>query len=126
MELIEQLTQKISEYNDNEQVAEGVFTCGVVTQLREKFPDKNVIIYHDQDSIATFGGATHYHLEFDLKLGFTKGYEIYVFDYGTFVRAGDGGNNNWRMAGNIERQDNKVKFWPVKGKEEALCVPITH
>ena len=32
-------------------------------------------------------------------MGFTKGYEIYVFDSGTFWLAGDGGYENWAYAG---------------------------
>jgi hypothetical protein len=48
-------------------------------------------------------------------LGFTKGYETYVFDSGTFTRAGECGFINWSFAGNFVQNDNVVVFSPVPG-----------
>ena len=97
----------------------------MIRQLNLEFPDKNVIIYHDQDSTINFEGGDHDHFEFDIGvLGFTKGYETYVFDSGTFTRAGDGGFVNWSFAGNFVQNDNVVVFSPVSGKTRALLMSV--
>lgn len=58
------------------------FTTSTVQRLIAAYPTKNAIIYHDQGSGYSFVGATHAHYELNVPLG-TKGYEIFVFDYGT-------------------------------------------
>lgn len=62
---------------------EGAFTQQTVQNLLDAYPTKNVIVYHDQDSYYDLSpDAVHAHYELDLLLGFTKGYEIWVFDTG--------------------------------------------
>ena len=93
----------------------------MIRQLNLEFPDKNVIIYHDQDSTVNFEGGDHDHFEFDIGvLGFTKGYETYVFDSGTFTLAGDGGTMNWLFMGNYMKDGDTVVFSPVNGTTRAL------
>jgi hypothetical protein len=88
----------------------------MIRQLTLEFPDKNVIIYHNQDSTVDFQGGGHNHFELSIGiLGFTKGYETYVFDSGTFTRAGEGGFVNWSFAGNFVQNDNVVVFSPHQG-----------
>ena len=54
--------------------------------------------------------AVHYHQELDIGLGFTKGYEIWVFDSGTFSLAGDGGYVNWAIGGCFSGPKTDVVF----------------
>lgn len=76
----------------------------MVTSLRNTYPNKNVIVYHDQDSQTNFVNGVHSHQELNLPDGpETQGYEIYVFDSGTFTLAGDGGYLNWCFAGDYDR-----------------------
>lgn len=68
-------------------------------------------MYHDQDCEYDLYGGVHEHVELDLtdSLG-TMGYEIWVFDYGTFELVGDGGYENWAISGNFVRDGNYVTF----------------
>lgn len=96
----------------------------MVRQLKLEYPDKNVIIYHDQDSAVDLEGEEHGHYELEILdiglISFTKGYETYVFDSGTFERAGDGGFINWSYLGNSVSDGDKVVFSPVQGTTRAL------
>ena len=65
--------------------------------------------------VASASDAVHVHQELDLGklLGFidlTQGYEIWVFDSGTFSLAGDGGYENWAFGGCFTRADTEVNF----------------
>lgn len=66
----------------------------------------------DQDSDASgLVNAAHQHVEFALGIfDFTKGYEIFVFDYGVFYRAGDGGYENWCTAGEFDLYNDKTEI----------------
>lgn len=75
----------------------------------------------DQNSNATgLVNATHQHVEFTLLdiaiFDFTKGYEVFVFDYGTFYRAGDGGYENWCTWGEFDEYDDntEIVYYPSK------------
>jgi hypothetical protein len=73
--------------------------------------NKNVLIFHDQASNAQLNGGVHQHYELSInKLGGTKGFEVWVFDDGTFERAGDGGYSNWGFTGCFEQSGSYVKF----------------
>jgi hypothetical protein len=99
----------------------------MIRQLTLEYPDKNVIIYHNQDSTVDFQGESHNHFELDIGvLGFTKGYETYVFDSGTFTRAGEGGFINWSFAGNFVQNDNVLVFSPIQGTTRALSVSVKY
>lgn len=68
---------------EDQAAKEGKFTQDTLDKLLDAYPNKNVIIYHDQDSYRDLSSdAVHAHYELDLLLGFTKGYEIWVFDTG--------------------------------------------
>ena len=54
--------------------------------------------------------AVHVHQELDIGLGFSQGYEIWVFDSGTFSRAGDGGFINWAFGGCFSENGAHVTF----------------
>jgi hypothetical protein len=95
--------------------AEGAFTQNTVTTLASQLPDKNIVIFHDQDSDTQFSDdAQHVHYELDIGLGFTQGYEIIAFTEGWFRRAGDGGWENWAIYGNWDDSygDGWIHFYP--------------
>jgi len=97
------------------QEAESAFTVHVISMLGSQFPGKNVLIYHNQKSTVSLSpDAVHYHYELSLvNLGivdFTQGYEIWVFDYGTFSLAGDGGYENWAIGGCFSGPSTDVVF----------------
>ena len=80
--------------------AEANFTQSMLADLRGRYPDRNVLIYHDTDTQTNLVNGVHKHVECDLGLGFTQGYEVWLFDSGDFTRAGDGGFINWAFSGN--------------------------
>ncbi|RDW67047.1 hypothetical protein BP5796_09796 [Coleophoma crateriformis] len=105
------LIKDIVDIDKDQHAAESQYTQSMVAQLRREYPDKNVIIYHDQDSHVEFdSSAVHEHQEFDIGLGMTEGYEIYVFDSGSFTLVGDGGYLNWCLGGDFDRNGNDVTF----------------
>jgi hypothetical protein len=107
----------ISQLDAQEHAAESAYTQALVAQLTRQYPDKNVIVYHDQDSQFNGVNAVHQHVE--LNLGFfstTQGYEVQIFDSGTFTLVGDGGYLNWCFGGNYDRNGNFVQFNPISGK----------
>jgi len=87
-------------------------------------PNKNIIVFHNQDSSWSFSGWAHMHHELSLGGPFhnTQGYEIYAFDYGNFTLTGDGGYENWALAGNFQRDPGSptVYFYPRPGSD---CTP---
>lgn len=97
------------------QDAESKYTTGIVSTLREQYPTMNVLVYHDQDSGYNLYGATHAHVEMDIFAGFSQGYEVWVFDYGTFELAGDGGYSNWAIGGNFDGPSSAVTFYSMNG-----------
>lgn len=98
-----------------QQKQRAAYTQSTVQELRNKYPDKNVVVFHNQESTYDFVNGEHYHHEVDLRrsLG-TYGFEIWVFDSGTFHLAGDGGHMNWSFAGTFVRESDKdVTFYPI-------------
>jgi hypothetical protein len=75
----------------------------------------NVLVYHNQDSGYNLYSATHAHVEFDIIFGFSQGYEVWVFDYGTFELAGDGGYQNWAIGGSFSGPSSDVTFYSMNG-----------
>jgi hypothetical protein len=75
----------------------------------------NVLVYHNQDSGYDLHSATHAHVEFDIIFGFSQGYEVWVFDYGTFELAGDGGYQNWAIGGSFSGPSSDVTFYSMNG-----------
>jgi hypothetical protein len=69
-------------------------------ELKQAYPYKNVMVVHPKHS-HNFVGSTHDHFELNMPCAGwgTRGYEIYVFDYGEFWLNGDRGYENWAFAG---------------------------
>jgi hypothetical protein len=114
----------IGQLDAKEHDIESAFTQSMVAQLTRQYPDKNIIIYHDQDS--QFNGVNSVHIHVECSLDFfswTQGYEVQVFDSGTFTLVGDGGYLNWCFGGNYERNGNTVTFNPIAGKFSATIYP---
>jgi hypothetical protein len=44
-------------------------------------------------------------------------YGVYVFCSGEFILKGDGGYINWGFRGSYKRNDNKVTFFSLGGKD---------
>ena len=87
------------------------FTQGVVDDLAKKNPGKNVIIFHAQCSKTNFKNSQHKHVEVNLATSGTKGYEILIFESGTFDLCGDGGFRNWAFSGCVKsRNGGHVEF----------------
>jgi hypothetical protein len=83
--------------NDDKE-ARSEFTQRLVSETRQKFPDRNVVVCHTKHHYRWDGtegqGWSHQHQEFDIQLGGTIGYEIYITKGGEFWREGDGGYLN--------------------------------
>jgi len=97
------------DFDNKAHAAESNFTQQMVISLGNQYPDKNRLVFHNQHSTYNLSpDAVHVHHELDIGLGFTYGYEIWVFDYGTFELAGDGGFINWAFGGCYSRQDGSA------------------
>ena len=102
---------------------ETAWTQTMIDTLRASYPNKNAMVCHVPSAQKLVNSIhTHYELplyDFGIKTGATQGYEIYVFDSGTFIREGDGGLNNWCFAGHYKREkgkfENHVTFFPIPG-----------
>jgi hypothetical protein len=83
--------------NDDKE-ARSEFTQRLVSETRQKFPDRNVVVCHTKHHYKWDGVQgqdwSHQHQEFDIQLGGTIGYEIYITKGGEFFREGDGGYLN--------------------------------
>jgi len=92
------------------------FVKAAVKSLHEGNPGYNVLIYHNQDSRYELSSdAVHDHYELPTLLGFTKGYEIFVFTSGSFDLAGDRGPSNWDFTrGCIKHNGKHVDFGDLK------------
>ncbi|KAK7039172.1 hypothetical protein VNI00_010076 [Paramarasmius palmivorus] len=92
----------------------GRFTQETVARSLAEHPDYNVVIVHPKHTANWEGEQgvdwAHRHQEFDVKLGGTIGYEIYVAKAGEFVLEGDGGFINWAFGGNFVRDDKHLTF----------------
>jgi|SRR5271154_1337607 hypothetical protein len=113
-DIIEIITD-IEDIDATEHEAESNFTQGVVLQLGESYPTWNaIVVTSDEDYNFTFNDYVYAHQECDIGLGFTKGYNIYMLDYGTFQLNGDGGFINWAFGGNYDYEDGDyVTFYPI-------------
>jgi hypothetical protein len=117
--LVEQSIQElinIGQLVAQEHATESAFTQALVAQLTRQYPDKNVVVYHDQDCKFNGVNAVHQHVECNLSFfSTTQGYEVQIFDSGTFTLVGDGGYLNWCFGGNYNRNGNFVQFNQISG-----------
>lgn len=76
------------------------------------------VVFHNVESTHNFVNEVHQYAEIDLAMSKRHyGLEIYVFDSGTFHRAGDGGWLNWAYGGNFHRDNpSDVTFFPIERK----------
>jgi len=110
-QVVNDILNTILNFDSNMQAAESYFTQHTVTSLWAQYPGKNILIFHNQNSLYHLSpDAVHLHYELDIGLGFTQGYEIWVFDYGTFSLAGDGGYENLAYEGCYSGPDINVIF----------------
>ncbi|KAF6747003.1 hypothetical protein DFP72DRAFT_1075827 [Ephemerocybe angulata] len=88
----------------------GEFTQKTVVEGRRLWPTLNWVICHPAHTTRFSGeqGVSwgHSHVEFDIKIGGTIGYEVYWFESGTFERHGDGGFLNWAFVGDVASTSN--------------------
>jgi hypothetical protein len=80
----------------------GEWTKQMSMKLKQENPYKNIMIVHVKHDL-NFAGSRHEHFELKMPcVGWgTRGYEIYVFDYGEFWLHGDRGYENWAFAGYV-------------------------
>ena len=135
--IVEKLITDIFNFDSDAHAAESNFTQQTIISLMNQYPDKNQLIFHNQDSTYSLGtfclicyrpflaeffsvNGTHVHHELDLGLGFTQGYEIWVFDYGNFSLAGDGGSENWAAGGCLSGPSSDVIFTQIQVENMTL------
>jgi hypothetical protein len=93
---------------------ESTFTQAVVQNISGELPKWNVIMYHDDNSVASFYNYTSNSTELDLHCFFKhQGYTIYIFEWGNFTLAGDGGFENWCFTGSYQQNGNQVTFYSM-------------
>ncbi|KAK0731032.1 hypothetical protein B0H67DRAFT_548862 [Lasiosphaeris hirsuta] len=88
------------------------FVKSAVADLRAEYSDWNVLIYHNQKSSYSLYNMAYYHYELDLGID-TKGYEIFIFEKGTFHLVGDGGYQNWGFGGCWDKSGSHVDFYTL-------------
>jgi len=71
------------------------FTTTTVDNLRNHFPNNNIMVVHGTSFHQTFQSSTHTHFGPSVTPPRTKGYDIYVFKSGEFCLNGDGGYENY-------------------------------
>jgi hypothetical protein len=97
-----------------EHKVEREFTQYVVQNISKTAPSWNVMMYHDEDSAVDFHNYTHRFTELALHcFGKTQGYDVYVFESGTFTLAGDGGYENWAFYGSFQQSGSQVTFYSM-------------
>ncbi|KAF5380436.1 hypothetical protein D9615_004667 [Tricholomella constricta] len=101
--LISKVVKKVKEDIEKDKKARGEFTKFVVNDGRRTAPQFNWAICHTKHR-HKFKGVRgkdwdHEHKEFDVIIGGTIGYEVYYTREGEFWNNGDGGWNNWAIAG---------------------------
>jgi hypothetical protein len=112
--------------NNNDHAYEEAYTKAVVSQIRDEYPNMNVMIVHSAHD-QNFQGCTHVHYEFQLFGGRTQGYEVYVFHSGTFKLNGDGGFINWCYDGNYTKDSDdghQLTFHELRSWLRSLLVRI--
>ncbi|RDB15046.1 hypothetical protein Hypma_005457 [Hypsizygus marmoreus] len=99
------LLKNILEDIERDNQARGRFTQELVYRLNQADWSFNYVVCHSKHTYSFAGRRGvdwgHYHEEFDIKVGGTRGYEIYWFRSGKFTLQGDGGYLNWAYVGNV-------------------------
>lgn len=116
LSIVDSVFDIVSSIDDAQHDQEGAFTQQTVADLAAQYPTYNILVYHDQDSGFEYVNGYHQHVELELVdgLGTTKGYEVWVFESGTFSLAGDGGFENWCFQGYWdEPEEGYVEFYSM-------------
>jgi len=94
----------------------GSLTQGWSQYLSVEYPNKNILIYHNQSSAFEGVNAIHRTIELTSESNDREHtYEIQIFDSGTFALAGEGGYHNWAFCGNWSQSRSSVNFYPLAG-----------
>lgn len=112
--LVQDIAIQLAQAADMNHYADAYFATSMAYELATRIPSKNVVVYQDPDSVYNFTNTFHFHHEVNHTNGHnTKGFDIHVFNEGTFHRAGDGGFVNWAFVGNFTRDsDRDLTFFP--------------
>jgi hypothetical protein len=92
----------LGDIRSGEFAVERSFTTTTVDNLRDHFPDYNIMVAHGTSFRQTFQNSAHNHYELAVTPPRTKGYEIYVFKSGEFWLNGDGGYENYCYSGTYD------------------------
>ncbi|RDB15075.1 hypothetical protein Hypma_005461 [Hypsizygus marmoreus] len=106
------LLKNILEDIERDNQARGRFTQELVSRMNQKDSSFNYVVCHSKHTYS-FAGTRgtdwgHSHQEFDIKVGGTRGYEIYWFRSGKFTLQGDGGFLNWAYNGNVISKSENI------------------
>ena len=90
------------------------FTQAIVANLSGEQPKFNVMVYHDDSSIVNFHNYSTNSTELHTHcFGETITYNVYLFEWGDFTLAGDGGYENWAFYGSFTRNGPEVTFYSM-------------
>ena len=107
----ESILDLITDIDNAQHDIESQFTSNMVDALYASAPTANIMVCHDRSfDLEPSAYFTHYELDVSDGLGFTQGYDIAVFDYGTVLNNGDGGYINWCMEGDFSSDGSVVTF----------------
>ncbi|KAK0111746.1 hypothetical protein ONS95_002083 [Cadophora gregata] len=121
--IIGAIIKGVNAINDAEHAKQEKFTQTTVEALRLRYPAYNVLIVHPKHS-RNLVNEHHDHKELPITPPRTVGYEIYVFESGTFTLEGDGGFINWCFSGRYTREGaNRVHFSKVPSQIPPIPSP---
>jgi hypothetical protein len=106
----------LGDIRSGEFATERSFTTSTVDNLRNHFPNNNVMVVHGDSFRQTFQDSSHTHYELGVTPPRTKGYEIYLFKGGEFWLNGDGGYENYCYSGayDIDPKDGgHITFYDI-------------
>lgn len=116
LSIVDSVFELVGDIDDAQHEQESSFTTQTGGDLAAQYPGWNILIYHDTDSYFEYVNGYHQHVELELVdgLGTSKGYEVWVFESGTFQLAGDGGYENWYFSGSWdEPSEGYVEFYSM-------------
>ncbi|KAK0123928.1 hypothetical protein ONS95_008918 [Cadophora gregata] len=111
-EIVKTILEALQRKNDEDHAKERDFTQSTVQNLRVKYPYYNVMVIHTKHQ-RNFVDEAHNHLELPISNKRTQGYEVYVFESGSFTLQGNSGFENWAFGGSFNRDGNNVTFQKI-------------
>jgi hypothetical protein len=107
--IVTKIASRIAQSVAEDKKKRAEFTRQFVEESARKYPGYNVVLIHTRHE--TTGKHIHNHVEVDINIGGTIGYEIYYSRKGqpfTLTNKGDGGFLNWAYNGEFERKDMTI------------------